>query len=79
MYHGAAVVFFFLVTALAVTSGAGPEVRSPYRMGDWTVCRDGTERYERNATHPLDPPPEIACSRHGGVLAYGPGKRLNER
>ena len=73
------VIAFVVLAALAITSGVGPEVRSPYMMGDWVICRDGTEHYERNAIHPLEPSAEIACARHGGVRAYLPGKRLNEK
>jgi hypothetical protein len=72
-----------LIVAVAL-SGAAPHdhtplMHTPWRMGDWATCRDGTQTYSRNAEYPLEPPAEAPCAQHGGVRAYGIGKRLNER
>ena len=56
-----------------------PPVHIPYRMADWATCADGTNVYSRNAQYPLEPPAERPCAEHGGVRAFGPGRRLNER
>lgn len=69
---------FVIAAALTGTDIGSPAVRTPYRMGDWAMCRDGTQVYSRNAQYPLEPPAENPCTAHGGVRAYGPGKRLNE-
>ncbi len=58
---------------------APPFVHNPYRMADWATCRDGTNVYSRNPQYPLEPPAEAPCVQHGGVRAYGPGQRLNEK
>jgi hypothetical protein len=68
-----------VAAALAAASGAHHAVRSPYSMGDWATCRDGTHVYSRNPQFPLEPPSETPCALHGGVRAWGVGKRLNER
>jgi hypothetical protein len=69
-----------LVVALFATMAPYPhDVPTPWRMGDWATCRDGTQSYSRNAQYPTDPPADRPCARNGGVRAFGPGKRLNER
>jgi hypothetical protein len=55
------------------------DVYVPWRMGDWAQCLDGQQFYETNEQYPTEPPAELPCARHGGVRAYGPGRRLNER
>jgi hypothetical protein len=55
------------------------EVYVPWRMGDWAQCLDGQQFYETNEQYPTEPPAELPCKEHGGVRAYGPGKRLNEK
>ncbi len=69
-----------LALALAVSNAEHPVMpHFGYRMGDWATCRDGTNVYSRNPQFPLEPPAEAPCAQHGGVRAYGVGKRLNER
>ena len=55
------------------------EVYSPYRMKNWAQCKDGTQAYSWSGQFPVEPPPEPPCVKHGGLRAFGPGKRLNER
>jgi hypothetical protein len=55
------------------------DVYVPWRMGDWAQCLDGQQFYETNEQYPTEAPAEMPCARHGGVRAYGPGRRLNER
>jgi hypothetical protein len=78
---GVAIVFAIAVAIIAFTAAHDPKggVQSPWRMGDWAVCRDGTNVYSRNPQYPLEPPAEEPCTGHGGVRAYGIGKRLNEK
>jgi len=72
-----------LIVAAAVSIAATNDQRHPmempWRMGDWATCRDGTHSYSRNPQYPLEPPAENPCVGHGGVRAFEPGKRLNER
>jgi hypothetical protein len=78
---GVAIVFAIAATIVAFTLAHDPKegVQAPWRMGDWATCRDGTQTYSRNPQYPLEPPTREPCIGHGGVRAYGVGKRLNER
>lgn len=68
-----AIAFATVLQATGAVPGPG------YRLGDWAVCRDGTQIYERNPLYPLEAPAENPCRHHGGMRAYGPGLRLNEK
>jgi hypothetical protein len=74
-------IAMIVAAALFVATAHDPKtgVQAPWRMGDWATCRDGTNVYSRNPQYPLEPPAEEPCTGHGGVRAYGIGKRLNER
>ncbi len=65
---------FVFAAALATADAGRPQAYTPWRMGDWTTCRDGTQVYQ----YPFEDPAELLCAGHGGVRAHGPGKRLNE-
>jgi hypothetical protein len=56
-----------------------PTVQMPWRMHDWATCVDGKQVYSRNPQYPLEAPAEEPCAEHGGVRAFGPGLRLNEK
>jgi hypothetical protein len=72
------VIAVALTATLAVTS-SGPQSYIPWRMADWVMCMDGEQFYDRNPQFPTERPTDNPCAKHGGVRAYGPGKRLNER
>jgi len=72
-------IAFVILVALANTAETSPQVPSPWRMADWIMCRDGQQFYDRNPQFPTERPIDNPCANHGGVRAYGPGKRLNER
>jgi hypothetical protein len=55
------------------------DVYVPWRMGDWVQCLDGKQFYETNEQYPTEPPAALPCTSHGGLRAYGPGRRLNEK
>jgi hypothetical protein len=73
------VIALVIAAGLSVTPPSSPHAAMPWRMGDWVTCRDETQFYLINPQFPLEPPMEVPCARHGGVRAFGPGKRLNER
>jgi hypothetical protein len=73
------VISLVIAVALSTNDAGKPAVPDVYRMKDWATCRDGTQEYARNAQFPLEPPSVTPCAAHGGVRAYGPGKRLNEQ
>jgi hypothetical protein len=44
---------------------------NPWRMKNWIVCLDGKQFYSQESS-------SETCLEHGGLRAYGPGKRLDE-
>ena len=69
----------FLLAFNQQSVSAMPEPFTPFRMGDWAQCRDGTQVYERNPQYPLEGPSEDGCQDRGGTRAHAPGKRLNDK